>query len=199
PDAESLPSVLEKVGLTTRYCFSSDKVLLCERAGSDVGYLLVCNLGWRDKKCDIRFSPPHDLNQKVLIKDYLVPRRSAIIWTLGLKLGNSKINYLTSEISKFEKNESYIEIECWGYENSPGLISLTLPKKPKRVSAPSTWDEENKTLFVNYTHGRENEIKIDALEKIIIKIEGVELPSEATKFTQLRYQLRRKIVKRFFT
>ncbi|MEX2724428.1 MAG: beta-galactosidase [Candidatus Freyarchaeota archaeon] len=199
PDAESLPSVLEKVGLTTRYCFSSDKVLLCERAGSDVGYLLVCNLGWRDKKCDIRFSPPHDLNQKVLIKDYLVPRRSAIIWTLGLKLGNSKINYLTSEISKFEKNESYIEIECWGYENSPGLISLTLPKKPKRVSAPSTWDEENKTLFVNYTHGRENEIRIDALEKIIIKIEGVELPSEATKFTQLRYQLRRKIVKRFFT
>ncbi|MBS7267804.1 MAG: beta-galactosidase [Candidatus Freyarchaeota archaeon] len=199
PDAKSLPSVLEKVGLTARYCFSSDKVLLCERAGSDIGYLLVCNLDWRDKKCDITFSSPHNLNQKISVKDYLVPRRSAIIWTSGLNLGNSKINYLTSEISKFEKNESYIEIECWGYRNSPGLISLTLPKKPKVVSAPSTWDEEHKELLVNYIHGRENEIKINASEKIIIKIEGVELLSEATKFTQLKYLLRRKIVKRFFT
>jgi beta-galactosidase len=199
PGAESLPSVLEKVGLTTRHCFSSDKVLLCERAGSDVGYLLVCNLEWRDKKCDITFSSPQDLNQKVLVKDCLVPRRSAIIWTLGLKLGNSKINYITSEISKFKKNESYIEIECWGYKNSPGLISLTLPKKPKSVSAPSTWDEENKILLVNYTHGKENEIKIDAQDKIIIKLEGVEPLSEATNFAQLEYHLRRKIVKRFFT
>ncbi len=198
PDAESLPSVLEKVGLTARYCFSSDKVLLCERAGSNAGYLLVCNLGWRDKKCDITFSSPQDLNQKVSVKDYLVPRRSAIIWTLELKLGNSKINYITSEISKYRENESNIEIECWGYRNSPGRISLTLPKKPKSVSVPSTWCEENKTLLVDFIHGKENEIKIDALDKIIIKIEGVELLSEATKFTQLKYHLRRKLMKKFF-
>jgi hypothetical protein len=198
PSGESFLSILEKLGATKRYCFSSNKVLLYERIGSNVGYLLVCNLEWREKKCDITFSSPSNLNQKLLVKDMVVPKRSATIWTLGLKIGDSKINYITSEISKFEKNNSNIILDCWGYKNSQGRISLTLPKRPQSVSVASVWNEENKTLLIEYNHGEENEIRINAENKIIIKINGVKPLSEASKVDQQSYLLKRKIIKKLF-
>nr|MDO8079769.1 beta-galactosidase [Candidatus Freyarchaeota archaeon] len=198
PNAERLLFILEKIGITKKYCFSSDKVFLCERVGDNTGYLLVSNLAWKEQNCDITFSSPSDLNQKILVKDLVVPRRSAMIWTVGLKIGNSKINYITSEISKLEKHKSMITLECWGYKNSQGRISLTLPKKPKNVSVASVWNEENKTLLIDYIHGKENEIRINAENKMIIKIEGMEPLSEASKFNQQTYQLKRKIIKKLF-
>jgi beta-galactosidase len=198
PSAERLLFILEKMGITKRYCFSSDKVLLCERVGDNTGYLLVSNLTWREQNCDITFSSPSNLDQKILVKNLSIPKRSAIIWSVGLKIGNSKINYITSEISKLEKRKSTITLECWGYKNSQGRISLTLPKKPNNVSVASAWNEENKVLLVDYTHGRENEIRINAENKIVIKISGIEALSEASKFNQQTYQLKRKIMKTLF-
>lgn len=198
PSPEYLLFILEKLGTIERYCFSSSEVLLCERAGNNIGYLFVCNLAWSDQKCDITFSSPPDLNQKILVENMVIPKRSATIWTLGLELGSSKINYITSEISRLEKNNSMIILECWGYKNSEGRISLTLPEKPINVSVSSVWNEEDKTLLIDYVHGRENEIIINAKNRIIIKTKGVESLDEATKVNQLTYQLKRKIVKRLF-
>lgn len=198
PSAESYRLILEKVGATKRYCFSSNKVLLCERTGDNIGYLLVQNLGWRDQKCDITFSSPFNWSQKILVEDLTVPKRSAIIWTLGLNIGDSKINYITSEITKLEKFESSIMLDCWGYKNSQGRISLTLPKRPHSVSVASVWNEENKTLLIEYIHGEENEIRINAEKRIIIKIKGMEPLSEASRVNQQTYQLKRKIIKKLF-
>ncbi|MEM2144409.1 MAG: beta-galactosidase, partial [Candidatus Jordarchaeaceae archaeon] len=199
PSAESILFILEKLGVTKRYCFSSNRILLCERVGDTVGYLLVCNLGWKEKKCNIAFSSPSDLDQRVLVKDLVVPKRSAVIWTLGLNFGNSKINYITSEISKWEKHNLEIKVECWGYKNTQGRISLTLPKRPNSVSVTSTWNEENKTLLIEYIHGEEEEIQINAENKIIIKIRGVDPLIEASRFNQLIYQIKRKIIKKLFS
>lgn len=198
PSTECLPFIFEKIVAGKRYCFSSGKILLCERVGDNVSYLLTCNLEWGEQKCDITFSSPFDLDQKILVKDIVIPKRSAMVWTLGLKIGDSKINYITSEITKLEKNNSAVTLECWGYKNSQGRISLTLPERPKNVSVTSDWSEENKTLLIDYVHGKENEIIINAKNKIIIKIKAIEPLGEASKFNQLTYQLKRKIMRRFF-
>ncbi|WXG41023.1 MAG: beta-galactosidase [Candidatus Freyarchaeum deiterrae] len=198
PSTEQLSYILEKIGITKRYCSSSDKILLCERVGENIGYLLVSNLAWREQKCDITFSAPSNLNQKIQIENLVIPKRSAMIWSVGLKIGNSRINYITSEISKLEKSKSTVTLECWGYKNSQGRISLTLPKKPNSVSVVSTWNKENKTLVIEYIHGRENEIRINAEDKIVIRIKGIEALSEASRINQQTYQLKRKIIKRLF-
>ena len=198
PSTECLPFIFEKMGASKRCCFSSGEILLCERVGDNIGYLLTCNLTRSEQKCDITFSSPFDLEQKIQVRDIVVPKRSAMIWTLGLKIGDSKINYITSEITKLEKNNSAVTLECWGYKNSQGRISLTLPERPNNVSVTSDWSEENKTLLIDYVHGKENEIIINAKNKIIMKIKGIEPLGEASKFNQLIYQLKRKIKKRLF-
>ncbi|MGQ9721027.1 MAG: beta-galactosidase [Candidatus Jordarchaeum sp.] len=198
PNPEYLRFIFEKLDMGSRYCFSSGNILLCERIGDNIGYLLTCNLGWKDQKCDITFSSPSDLDKKILVEEMVVPRRSSIIWTLGLEIEDSKINYITSEISNLEKSDSIIKLECWGYENSPGRVSLTIPEKPKNVSVSSVWDEENKTLLIGYVHGKGKDIVVNAKNKIKIKIRGIRALDEAGKFNQLTYQLKRKIIKKLF-
>ncbi len=198
PSPECLTFILERVGAAERYCFSSGKVVLCERVEGGTGYLLVCNLAWKDQECDVVFSSPSDLNRKIAVKNVVIPRRSATIWTMGLKIGDSQINYITSEITRLEKRGSIVELECWGYRGNPGRISITLPEKPKYVSVDSTWEEQNNTLLIDYVHDEEREILINAKNKTVIKITGIDPPGEASRFSRLAYRLKRRIIKRFF-
>ncbi|MHA1263473.1 MAG: hypothetical protein ACTSSA_15605, partial [Candidatus Freyarchaeota archaeon] len=101
-------------------------------------------------------------------------------WTMGLKIGDSQINYITSEITRLEKRGSIVGLECWGYRENPGRISITLPEKPKYVSVDSTWEGQNNTLLIDYVHDEEREILINAKNKMVIKITGIDPPSEAS-------------------